>query len=107
MMKVSVWGCCGSLPTPGESTIRYGGNTTCLEVRLNDNTLIVIDAGSGIRNLGEKLLAEPNLTEMYLLLTHAHWDHLMGFPFFRPAYSNHYRIHVRGGPRAKNRWNDT
>jgi phosphoribosyl 1,2-cyclic phosphodiesterase len=53
MMKVSVWGCCGSLPTPGESTIRYGGNTTCLEVRLNDNTLIVIDAGSGIRNLGE------------------------------------------------------
>jgi phosphoribosyl 1,2-cyclic phosphodiesterase len=79
----------------------YGGNTTCLEIRLNDDTLIVIDAGSGIRNLGRNLLTEQNPTEMYLFLTHAHWDHLMGFPFFEPAYSSGYTIHVRGGPRAK------
>jgi phosphoribosyl 1,2-cyclic phosphodiesterase len=81
--------------------MRYGGNTTCLEIRLDDNTLIIIDAGSGIRPLGQKLLAEQDLTEMYLFLTHAHWDHLMGFPFFGPAYSSKYSIRVRGGPRAK------
>ena len=100
-MRITVWGCRGSLPIPGRNTIRYGGNTTCLEIRLNDNTLIILDAGSGIRRLGRELLAEQDLTEMYLFLTHAHWDHLMGFPFFRPAYSSKYRIHVRGGPRAK------
>jgi phosphoribosyl 1,2-cyclic phosphodiesterase len=100
-MKITVWGCRGSLPAPGEETIRYGGNTTCLEVRLDDGTLIIIDAGSGIRKLGEKLLAEETSTEIYLFLTHAHWDHLMGFPFFQPAYLDKYRIHVRGGPRAQ------
>lgn len=100
-MKITVWGCRGSLPTPGRNTVRYGGNTTCLEVRLNDNTLIIIDAGSGIRPLGQKLLAEQDLSEMHLFLTHAHWDHLMGFPFFGPAYSSKYSIRVRGGPRAK------
>lgn len=100
-MKIRVWGCRGSLPTPGPETVRYGGNTTCLEVRLSDNTLLVIDAGSGIRKLGRTLLKEEDLSEIYLFLTHAHWDHLMGFPFFRPAYSNKYKIHVRGGPRAK------
>jgi phosphoribosyl 1,2-cyclic phosphodiesterase len=100
-MKITVWGCRGSLPAPGRETIRYGGNTTCLEVRLSDGTLIVIDAGSGIRKLGEKLLAEESLTDIHLFLTHAHWDHLSGFPFFRPAYWPRYTIHVRGGPRAK------
>jgi phosphoribosyl 1,2-cyclic phosphodiesterase len=75
-MKIKVWGCRGSLPAPGRDTVRYGGNTTCLEIRLNDNTLIIVDAGSGIRRLGRKLLEEPSPTEMYLFLTHAHWDHL-------------------------------
>jgi phosphoribosyl 1,2-cyclic phosphodiesterase len=70
-------------------------------VRLKDNTLIIFDAGSGIRNLGRKLLEEENLTEMYLFVSHTHWDHLMGFPFFRPAFSSKYKIHVRGGPQAK------
>jgi phosphoribosyl 1,2-cyclic phosphodiesterase len=100
-MKIRVWGCRGSLPAPSRDTVRYGGNTTCLEIRLNDGTLIVIDAGSGLRNLGRHLLTEQNPTEMYLFLTHAHWDHLMGFPFFEPAYFSRYTIHVRGGPRAK------
>ena len=100
-MKVKVWGCRGSLPTPGAGTIRYGGNTTCLEIRLKDNTVVIVDAGSGIRALGTKMFQEPDSTEIYLFLTHAHWDHLMGFPFFGPAYSSKYRIHVRGGPRAK------
>lgn len=100
-MKIKVWGCRGSLPTPGKNTIRYGGNTTCLEVRLDDGTLIVIDAGSGIRKLGQSLLKEKDLTDIYLFLTHAHWDHLMGFPFFAPAYSSKHKIFVRGGPKAK------
>ena len=100
-MQIKVWGCRGSLPTPGQGTVRYGGNTTCLEIRLNDGTLVVVDAGSGIRALGDKLLQAEGLSEMYLFLTHAHWDHLMGFPFFGPAYWSRYRIHVRGGPRAR------
>jgi phosphoribosyl 1,2-cyclic phosphodiesterase len=100
-MRIKVWGCRGSLPTPGRDTVRYGGNTTCLEIRLNDGTLIIADAGSGIRRLGTTLLEEENLTELHLFVTHAHWDHLTGFPFFGLAYSSKYRIHVRGGPRAK------
>ena len=100
-MKMKIWGCRGSLPTPGASTLKYGGNTTCIELRLDNDTIIVIDAGTGIRNLGNKLLEEKNLKEIYLLLTHSHWDHLMGFPFFRPAYFERYKIHVRGGPIAK------
>jgi len=100
-MKIRIWGGRGSLPTPGFDTARYGGNTTCVEVRLNDGTLIVIDAGSGVRNLGKALLQEPDRTEFYLFLTHAHWDHLMGFPFFAPAYFSRFQIHVRGGPLAQ------
>ena len=95
-MTVKVWGCRGSLPAPGKNTIKYGGNTTCLEIRLNDNTLIIIDAGSGIRDLGGKLL-EEDITEIYLFLTHPHWDHLMGFPFFAPVYLSNCLIHILGG----------
>jgi phosphoribosyl 1,2-cyclic phosphodiesterase len=100
-MKITIWGCRGSLPVPGQDTLRYGGNTTCVELRLDDGSAVVIDAGTGIRNLGKKLVEEQNLKDIYLLLTHSHWDHLMGFPFFRPAYFDRFTIHVRGGPIAK------
>jgi phosphoribosyl 1,2-cyclic phosphodiesterase len=100
-MKITIWGCRGSLPSPGKHTLKYGGNTTCVELRLDDGTLIVIDAGTGIRKLGQQLLKDQRLGEIYLLLTHSHWDHLMGFPFFLPAYSEKFVIHVRGGPIAK------
>jgi phosphoribosyl 1,2-cyclic phosphodiesterase len=100
-MEVTIWGCRGSLPTPGKNTLRFGGNTTCLEVRLADGNVIVIDAGTGIRALGRKLMREEGLNEIYLVLTHSHWDHLMGFPFFAPAYSERFKINVRGGPIAK------
>jgi phosphoribosyl 1,2-cyclic phosphodiesterase len=99
-MKIRVWGCRGSLPAPGSETIRYGGNTTCVEVRLSDDTMVIIDAGTGIRLLGDRILAEGAPTEMYLFLTHSHWDHLMGFPFFKPAYSDRFTIKVRGGEDA-------
>ena len=97
-MKIKIWGTRGSLVTPGLDTVKYGGNTTCLEIRLNDGSLIIIDAGSGIHKLGNALLKEKELSDIYLLLTHAHWDHLNGFPFFKPAYLEKYVIHVGGGP---------
>ena len=100
-MKIRIWGCRGSLTTPGRETVRYGGFTTCVEVRLSDGTLIVIDSGSGIHRLGNALLAEPGTSQLWLLVTHAHWDHLTGFPFFTPAYLERYRIHVRSWPEAR------
>ena len=100
-MKIRIWGTRGSIPAPGFEMSRYGGNTTCVEIRLSDNTLIIIDAGTGIRKLGQVLSREKGLKVINLLLTHSHWDHLQGFPFFIPAYSEGYTIHVRGGPLAR------
>ncbi len=100
-MNITVWGCRGSLPTPGEGTARYGGNTTCLEIRLDDDTLLVVDAGSGIRGLAKKIMSEGGAREIFFFITHSHWDHLMGFPFFIPAYVEGFKVHVRGGPLAK------
>jgi len=98
-MRIKVWGCRGSIPSPGGDTSKYGGNTTCVEVRLGDGSRIVIDAGSGIRNLGlEMARGGPRL--IHLLLTHAHWDHLQGFPFFLPAYQKGFTLQVWGGPRS-------
>jgi phosphoribosyl 1,2-cyclic phosphodiesterase len=101
-MKIKVWGCRGTLPTPGTNTIKYGGNTTCIEIRNQDNYPTIVDAGSGIRFLGKELLKEKNLEEMCLVLTHSHWDHLMGFPFFMPAYFSRFKINVCGVASAKN-----
>jgi len=100
-MRIKIWGCRGSLPTPGASTLRYGGNTTCLEVRTADNRLFVIDAGSGLRRLGQAIHADGGTLEFCLMLTHSHWDHLMGFPFFTPGYFSKYRIRICGGPGAQ------
>lgn len=100
-MRITVWGCRGSLPTPGPHTVRYGGNTTCVELSLDDGTVIVLDAGSGLRNLGTSLLHRNEIRELHLYVTHTHWDHLLGFPFFGPSYLPDFTIHVRGGPAAK------
>lgn len=91
-MKIRFWGTRGSIPSPGPSTIRYGGNTSCIEVTLDDGTLIVLDAGSGIRPLGKALGAAQGT----LLLTHYHWDHIQGFPFFDSAYIPGSEFHVLG-----------
>lgn len=101
-MKIKVWGCRGTLPTPGKATLKYGGNTTCIELRNKNNYLTIIDAGSGLRLLGKQLMQEENLKEMCLMLTHCHWDHLMGFPFFIPAYFSKFRINVCGVASARN-----
>jgi len=93
---VKFWGTRGSIPTPASWTRVYGGNTACVEIRFND-TIFICDAGSGIRELGKDLLARiPPPRDVHLLITHTHWDHIQGFPFFEPVYGRDMRIHVYG-----------
>ena len=97
-MKIKFWGTRGSIPVPGKDTTIYGGNTTCLEITLDSGSKVIIDAGTGLRALGEKLYAEQKKVEVYLLMTHIHWDHLLGFPFFTPVYEPTTKISVDGFP---------
>ena len=83
-MLVRFWGTRGSVPTPGPQTARYGGNTSCVELRIDDGTVIILDCGTGIRALGMALLQE-GVRRIHLLIGHTHWDHIHGFPFFTPA----------------------
>ena len=95
-MEVQFWGTRGSIPTPGPDTVRYGGNTTCLEIRHKDD-FIIIDAGTGIRGLGNKLLRERgSSTDVHLLITHTHWDHIQGLPFFLPAFIKGNKLRIFG-----------
>lgn len=94
-MRLTVWGSRGSLPVCGAEYLRYGGDTTCLEVTTSKGDTIILDAGTGMRRLGNKLLKEGK-KEFHLVLTHAHWDHLWGLPFFKPLFQNGVTIHVYG-----------
>jgi phosphoribosyl 1,2-cyclic phosphodiesterase len=94
-MKITCWGARGSIPVSGKEYAKYGGDTACIEVRSRNNDVIIIDAGTGIRRLGSKLIAAGE-TNLNILFTHAHWDHLMGFPFFKPIYSNKTTIRMYG-----------
>ena len=91
---VRFWGVRGSIPTPGPDTSIYGGNTSCVEIRVG-NQIIIMDAGSGIRRLGQSLMKEVSTTglNVLILVSHTHWDHIQGFPFFIPAY--HPKVNVR------------
>ena len=101
--RLKLWGVRGSLPVPGPETVRYGGNTSCVEVRA-DGEIIVLDAGSGIRGLGLALQKElgPETIKLTLLISHTHWDHIQGLPFFAPAYNPKNLIRILGyeGARA-------
>lgn len=94
---VRFWGVRGSIPTPGAATAGVGGNTSCVEVRVGDH-IIVFDAGSGIRGLGQSLLREfkDRPIEVTMLVTHTHWDHIQGFPFFLPAYIPRATVRILG-----------
>jgi phosphoribosyl 1,2-cyclic phosphodiesterase/CheY-like chemotaxis protein len=101
--RIKLWGVRGSIPVPGKSTVRYGGNTSCVEVRA-EGEIIILDAGTGIRLLGLALDKEFGAQSMKLtlLITHTHWDHIQGLPFFSPAYNRKNLIRVLGyeGARA-------
>jgi len=89
-MCLQFWGVRGSIPAPVPSTVRYGGNTACISLDLGYNTLLVLDAGTGMRALGQAL--EAREADIFVLLSHAHWDHIQGFPFFAPLYQPHRMI---------------
>lgn len=97
-MKATIWGCRGSLATPGHSTLRYGGNTSCVELGLGGDEVLVLDAGTGIRGLGLKLAADLPPT-IHLLLTHLHMDHIEGLGFFLPLWLPGVELHI-WGPRS-------
>ncbi len=84
-MKIEFCGVRGSIPSPGPGTSKFGGNTSCIHVTLNDGRHLIFDAGTGIRVLGDRL-EEEKANPIYVLLTHHHWDHIQGFPFFSPIY---------------------
>ncbi len=94
-MKIKFWGARGSIPVSGRRYIKYGGSTTCVEVRSRKDELTIIDAGSGIRLLGKELLKNSH-NRFTMLFTHSHWDHVLGFPFFAPIYSKKTRINMMG-----------
>lgn len=92
-MKVKVWGCRGSLPSPGPENIIYGGNTSCIQI-MDGETCIILDGGSGIQRLGKILPQE--VKEIHILLTHLHIDHTMGLGFFQPLYNPNIKLHFWG-----------
>ncbi|MGZ8164664.1 MAG: MBL fold metallo-hydrolase [Methylobacter sp.] len=95
-MRFKFWGVRGSIPTPGAHTVKYGGNTTCIEVRTNDNDLIILDAGTGIHALAQNLLKEMPV-KAHIFITHTHWDHIQGLPFFIPIFIPGNHIKIYGG----------
>ena len=93
-MKLKVWGARGSIPAPGPETMRYGGNTSCVELTLSDGSTLILDAGTGIRNLG---LALPRVEQpIHILLTHLHLDHIQGLMFFAPCFRPESEIVIWG-----------
>ncbi len=96
-MRLKFWGVRGSTPTPQQENLRYGGNTPCLEVRSDQGDLLILDCGSGLRMLGRALLKEyaGRPIRAHVLISHFHWDHIQGLPFFQPLYgqTNHFHFH--------------
>lgn len=94
-MKIRFWGVRGSIPSPGQKTVRYGGNTTCIEIETDDGETIIFDAGTGIHPLSQSLLKRQPLS-CSIFITHTHWDHIQGLPFFVPLFIPMNRIQIHG-----------
>ncbi len=98
-MEVTFWGVRGSYPTPAPETVRYGGNTSCVEVLADGGERLVVDAGTGLTRLGDHLMSRGQLAGTHhILLSHLHWDHIQGLPFFAPAYDSRARISIHAMP---------
>lgn len=98
-MRFTFWGVRGSIPAPGKYTVKYGGNTSCIEIFIKDrNQVVILDAGTGIRELGNSLMTryKPGTLSCNIFLTHTHWDHVQGFPFFTPAFIGGNSFNVYG-----------
>ncbi|MGL5956610.1 MAG: MBL fold metallo-hydrolase [Brevinema sp.] len=98
-MKIRLWGVRGTIPTPEHNKIKTGGNTTCIEVRTDDEGIVILDAGTGLVPLGWSLLKEfenKQFPPIYMFLSHTHWDHLYGFPFFSVLFRKGVRINIYG-----------
>jgi phosphoribosyl 1,2-cyclic phosphodiesterase len=103
MIELTFWGVRGSIPAPGPGTVRYGGNTSCVSLRTPSGGLIVLDCGTGARNLGMSLMEGPfgrGRGTASILLSHAHWDHIQGFPFFVPLYIPGNAFNIFGGGKS-------
>jgi len=98
-LEMKFWGVRGSIPTARRDTFEFGGNTACVEVRVPGQDILIIDGGSGIRNLGTSLQEEfeGQPLSLHLFLTHFHWDHIQGLPFFTPLYSGLNKIMFHSG----------
>lgn len=97
---IRCWGARGSIPVSGKEYLKYGGDTTCVELRTDDDSIVIIDAGSGIRRLGNSLV-KAGRKDFNIIFTHAHWDHILGFPFFKPLYMKGTQINMLGSPLAQ------
>lgn len=95
-IKIKFWGVRGSIPTPGVKYIKYGGNTPCVEVQLPNDQLFIFDAGTGIRELGNILCSGKDKCKIHIFLSHFHWDHIQGLPFFMPSYIKGNEIVILG-----------
>ena len=93
-MLIKFYGVRGSIASPGANTVRYGGNTACVSVKSDDGSLFVLDAGTGIKQLGDELIEKSFSDDIHLFFSHYHWDHIQGFPFFQPAYKADQTIHL-------------
>lgn len=99
--RATFWGTRGSIPTPGAATVRYGGNTSCVSIAGRGDQLVILDAGSGIRALGQALTKEAAASaSLDILLTHTHWDHIQGLPFFQPLYVSGNSVRIYGSAQA-------
>ncbi len=91
-ISIDFWGVRGSVPSPGSETIRYGGNTSCISITV-ENKILILDAGTGIRDLGNSMIEQSDL-KIFVIITHTHWDHIQGFPFFTPIYQPNRPVYM-------------
>jgi phosphoribosyl 1,2-cyclic phosphodiesterase/ActR/RegA family two-component response regulator len=100
-MKLRFWGTRGSVPRPGKATVRYGGNTSCVSLETTRDRMFIFDAGTGIIDLGRELMAAGKRRKLNLFISHPHWDHIQGLPFFQPLYAQGYEVVIHGASQGR------